>query len=27
LLPFVAAYVKQVDLQNRRIEVEWGADW
>jgi 16S rRNA processing protein RimM len=27
LLPFVPAYVKQVDLQNRRIEVEWGADW
>jgi len=27
LLPFVPAYVRQVDLQNRRIEVEWGADW
>lgn len=27
LLPFVPAYVKQVDLPNRRIEVEWGADW
>lgn len=27
LLPFVPAYVKQVDLQSRRIEVEWGADW
>ena len=27
LLPFVPAYVKQVDLQRRRIEVEWGADW
>jgi len=27
LLPFVPAYVKQVDLRNRRIEVEWGADW
>ncbi len=27
LLPFVPVYVKQVDLQNRRIEVEWGADW
>ena len=27
LLPFVPAYVKKVDLQNRRIEVEWGADW
>ncbi len=27
LLPFVPAYVKQVDLPNRRIEVEWGTDW
>jgi 16S rRNA processing protein RimM len=27
LLPWVPAYVKKVDLQNRRIEVEWGADW
>jgi 16S rRNA processing protein RimM len=27
LLPFVPAYVKQVDLRNKRIEVEWGADW
>ncbi len=27
LLPFVPAYVKQVDLQKRRIEVEWQADW
>jgi 16S rRNA processing protein RimM len=27
LLPFVPAYIKQVDLQNRRIEVEWEADW
>lgn len=27
LLPFVPAYVKNVDLQNRRIEVEWEADW
>ena len=27
LLPFVPVYVKQVDLQNRRIEVEWEADW
>ena len=27
LLPFVPAYVKQVDLQKKRIEVEWGADW
>ena len=27
LLPFVPVYVKKVDLQSRRIEVEWGADW
>jgi 16S rRNA processing protein RimM len=27
LLPFVPAYIRQVDLQNRRIEVEWEADW
>ena len=27
LLPFVPAYVKKVDLQNRRIDVEWEADW
>ena len=27
LLPFVPVYVKKVDLQNRRIEVEWEADW
>jgi len=27
LLPFVPAYIKQVDLQKGRIEVEWGADW
>ena len=27
LLPFVPAYVKNVDLQNKRIEVEWGAEW
>ncbi len=27
LLPFVPAYVKKVDLQARRIDVEWGADW
>ena len=27
LLPFVPAYVKQVDLQKRRIEVEWQEDW
>jgi 16S rRNA processing protein RimM len=27
LLPFVPAYVRQVDLQQRRIEVEWQVDW
>jgi 16S rRNA processing protein RimM len=27
LLPFVPAYVKQVDLEKKRIEVEWGVDW
>jgi len=27
LLPFVAAYIKQVDLQNKRIDVEWAVDW
>jgi 16S rRNA processing protein RimM len=27
LLPWVPAYVRKVDLQNRRIDVEWGADW
>jgi 16S rRNA processing protein RimM len=27
LLPFVPVYVKQVDLPNGRIEVEWEADW
>jgi 16S rRNA processing protein RimM len=27
LLPFVPAYVKQVDLQKKRIEVEWQVDW
>jgi len=27
LLPWVPAVVKKVDLPNRRIEVEWGAEW
>jgi 16S rRNA processing protein RimM len=27
LLPFVPAYIKQIDLQKKRIEVEWEADW
>jgi 16S rRNA processing protein RimM len=27
LLPWVPAVVKRVDLEAKRIEVEWGADW
>jgi 16S rRNA processing protein RimM len=27
LLPWVAAVVKEVDLQAKRVRVEWGADW
>ena len=27
LLPFVPVYVKKIDLQNRRIDVEWQEDW
>jgi len=27
LLPFVPAVVKRVDLEGRRIDVDWGADW
>jgi 16S rRNA processing protein RimM len=27
LLPWVPAVVKKVDLVDRRIEVDWGADW
>ena len=27
LLPWVSAIVKKVDLPERRVEVEWGADW
>ena len=27
LLPWVAAYIRKVDAEKRRIEVEWGADW
>ncbi|HEX7249132.1 MAG TPA: ribosome maturation factor RimM [Burkholderiales bacterium] len=27
LVPWVPAVVKKVDLEARRIEVEWGADW
>jgi 16S rRNA processing protein RimM len=27
LVPWIPTVVKSVDLQNRRIEVDWGADW
>ena len=27
LLPWVPPVVKKVDLQRKRVEVEWGADW
>jgi len=27
LVPFLPAVVKRVDLEARRIEVEWGAEW
>jgi len=27
LLPFVAAVIKQVDLDGQRIQVEWESDW
>jgi 16S rRNA processing protein RimM len=27
LLPWTPAVVKNVDLQNKQIDVEWGADW
>lgn len=27
LLPWVPLYVKKVDLQDKRIDVEWEADW
>ena len=27
LIPFVDAYVREVDLEGKRILVEWGADW
>ena len=27
LIPWVPAVVKRVDLEAKRIEVEWGADW
>jgi 16S rRNA processing protein RimM len=27
LIPWIATVVREVDLQNRRIRIEWGADW
>ena len=27
LVPWVPVYVKKVDLEKKRIDVEWGADW
>ena len=27
LIPWVAAVVKEVDLSERRVRIEWGADW
>jgi len=27
LLPWVPTVVKKVDLENKQIEVDWGADW
>jgi len=27
LIPWVAAIVKDVDLPDRQIRVDWGADW
>ena len=27
LIPFVAAYVDKVDLEARRIDVDWGLDY
>jgi 16S rRNA processing protein RimM len=27
LLPWVPAVVRRVDLEGRRVEVDWGADW
>ena len=27
LLPFVAEVIRTIDLAQRRIEVDWGADW
>jgi 16S rRNA processing protein RimM len=27
LIPFVAAFIDQVDLASRRIDVDWGLDY
>ena len=27
LVPWIPAVVKAVDLENRKIHVDWGADW
>jgi 16S rRNA processing protein RimM len=27
LIPWVPSVIRQVDLLNKRVEVEWGADW
>ena len=27
LVPWIPSVVRKVDLQQRRIEIEWGADW
>jgi ribosomal 30S subunit maturation factor RimM len=27
LIPWIASVVRDVDLQNKRIHIEWGADW
>jgi len=27
LIPWVPTVVKKVDLEAKRIEVDWGADW
>ena len=27
LIPWIASVVREVDLRNKRIQIEWGADW
>jgi ribosomal 30S subunit maturation factor RimM len=27
MIPFVAQYIDQVDLQARRIDVDWNPEW